>query len=181
MKKITKLLLFPLLVLTLLATTFANEGLGTTGKNDQVFLINGVQVKVLQHEYEMTMGEFVGQIQSKSYIHSIYMLFIENKGHQVEAPLHFFDHYNMDLQGAYYKQGQFDFLSLDEESIQRFDLYTLVKSHPPEELLDYPDFLLYDATMNQWYLFNEAGSESIYKLIEDARRSGCMKIINQLY
>lgn len=81
----------------------------------------------------------------------------ENLGAKVEAPANYswtWIH-TLDTPGFYYKEGQYDFLNLEGNSLNRFDIYTLIKSFTEETLEGYPETLIHDSTENQWYLFSE--------------------------
>ncbi len=141
-------------------------------------MINGVKVKAMQEEYHMTMGGVVQQIKGNAYNKAIYNIFVENKGSKVEAPANYSWQYNIDIPGYYYKTGQYDFLNSEGNSIKRFDIYTLVKSFPDETLAEYPEVLIYDATENQWYLFNDAAVQSINELVDTAFKNGFLKNVS---
>ena len=141
-------------------------------------MINGVKVKTMQEEYHMTMGGVVQQIKGNAYNKAIYNIFVENKGSKVEAPANYSWQYNIDIPGYYYKTGQYDFLNSEGNSIKRFDIYTLVKSFPDEALKGYPEVLIYDATENQWYLFNDAAIQSINELMDTATKNGFLEIVS---
>ncbi|MER2038447.1 MAG: copper amine oxidase N-terminal domain-containing protein [Solibacillus sp.] len=136
--------------------------------------IGGVKVKALQHEYHMTMGGVVQRSSGNAYNEAFYNIFIDNLGSKVEAPANYSWMYTMDTPGSYYKEAQYDFLDTDEKSIKRFDLYTLIKAFPEETLEGYPEILIYDATENQWYLFNETARQSVNQLLD----KGVFKIIS---
>jgi len=137
-------------------------------------VINGVKVKSLQQEYHMTMGGVVQQSNGNAYNETFYNTFVDNLGSKVEAPANYSWMYTMDTLGSYYKEGQYDFLDLEGNSLKRFDMYTLIKTFPDETLKGYPELLIYDATENQWYLFRETARQSIHKLLEH----GFFKIIS---
>ncbi len=141
-------------------------------------VIDGVKVKALQREYRMTMGGVVQEIKGNAYSKAIYNAFLENKGSEVEAPASYSWHVNLDTPGAYYKNGQYDFLDLKGNSIKRFDIYTLIQSFPAEILLKYPKALIHDVTTNKWYLFSDTAIQSINQLIDTASKNGFLKIIS---
>ncbi|NDI35781.1 stalk domain-containing protein [Chengkuizengella sediminis] len=140
--------------------------------------IDGVQVKALQHEYHMTMGGVVQQINGNAYNEAIYNIFMENKGDKVDAPENYSWMYTMDILGSYYKVGQYDFLDQEDDILKSFEIYNLVESFPNEDLEGYPEILLYDVTENQWYLFNDKARKSINQLIDTASKNGFLKIIS---
>ncbi len=167
--------------LRFLAETFGcnvNFENATVTVDSKPLTIDGVKVKVMQEEYHMTMGGVVQQIKGNAYNEAIYNIFIENKGSVVEAPANYSWQYTMDTLGSYYKDGQYDFLDAEGNSIKRFDIYTLIKTFPAEILNGYPEVLLYDVTENQWYLFNEVARQSIDQLIDTALGNGFLKIIS---
>ena len=141
-------------------------------------VLNSIEVKTLQWEYHMTMGGVVQQINGNAFNKAIYDIFLENKGDKTEAPAQYSWMVDIDTVGAYYKNGQYDFLDQNSNSLQRFDIYSLVESHPAEILAKYPKFLLYDATANQWYLFNNIAGQSINQLIDTANKNGFLKVIS---
>ena len=141
------------------------------------FAINDVKIKVFQEEYHMTMGGVVQQLKGNEYNKAIYNTFIKNIGNKTEEPANYGWWISLDSDGFYYKNGQYDFLGLDDKSIQRFDIYTMV-THYSDKTKSYPKYLLYDATTNQWYLFSKNASESINNIIEKARENGFIKIIS---
>lgn len=141
--------------------------------NTEPLVVEGVKVKALQYEYHMTMGGVVQQITGNAYNEAIYNIFLENKGKEVKAPTNYTWNIIVDP-GYYYKNGQYDFLDPDGNSIKRFDIYTLSSSYPKE----YPRALIYDATADKWYLFDHASIESISQLIETARENGFLKVIS---
>lgn len=141
-------------------------------------IIDNVKVKLIQHEYHMIMGGVVQQIKGNAYNKTIYNIFMENKGGKVEAPANYSWQYIMDNPGTYYKEGQYDFMDQEGNSIKRFDIYTLIDSFPVETSAGYPEVLIYDATENQWYLFNNTAKQSINLLIDKAFNNGFIKIIS---
>lgn len=141
------------------------------------FLIDQVEIKALQHEYHMTMGGVVQQVKANAYHEAIYNIFVENKGNSTNAPAKFSWGVHDSEYGSYYKIGQYDFLNSNEESVQQFDLYTLVKiggESPPES----PEILLYDGTEGQWYLFNAAAKDAVFQMINRAAQSGFLTVIS---
>jgi len=167
--------------LRFLAETFGckvNYSDFTVTVNTEPLVIDDVKVKALQHEYHMTMGGVVQQIIGNSYNEAIYKVLLENKGSEVEVPSSYSWQFNIDIPGAYYKNGQYDFLDVDNNTIQRFDIYSLIEAHPAEILAEYPKYLLYDATTNQWYLFSDTAKQSINQLMETASKNGFLEIIS---
>ena len=137
--------------------------------------INGIKIQALQEEFRMTTGGIVQQIKANAYNKAYYDLFITNKGTQTTAPAIYSWNYGdvFDTNGAYYKDGQYDFLCQNGNSIQRFDIYSLVVSDQQVEMpADYPTALLHDATSDQWYLFDNtafcSGNQRISTYMEDA-------------
>lgn len=142
----------------------------------EALFIDGVKVKAMQQEYHMTMGGKVEQVKGNAYNEAIYRIFEENKGVKVEAPANYGWHYDIDTPGFYSKNAQYDFIDQEGNSIKRFDIYSIVYSGqtPP----GYTGVLVYEASENQWYLFNDTASESIDQLINTARENGFLKIIS---
>lgn len=142
--------------------------------------INGVEIKAIQQEYHMTMGGVVQHIKGPSYNKSIHQIFTKNKGSKVPAPGNYSWQYNVYPPNAYYKQGQYDFLDQDGNSVQRFDVYRLSTSGPYSEksIIKEAKLLLYDASLDQWHLFDDVAYESIHRLIEAAARNGFITIIS---
>ncbi|MEL7567106.1 MAG: copper amine oxidase N-terminal domain-containing protein [Dehalobacterium sp.] len=141
-------------------------------------VINGVKVKAVQQEYHMTMGGILQQIKGNTYSKAIYEVFLENKGINAETPASYSWMVDIDTPGAYYKNGQYDFLNLNGNSIQRYDIYTLIESHPAEILAEYPKVLIYDATVDQWNLFSNSAVESLNQLIDTAAKNGFLTVIS---
>lgn len=138
-------------------------------------VINGIQVKALQYEFHMFMGGMVQQNSGNAYNETIYNIFVENKGRKVEAPAYYSWMYTIDTLGSYAKRGQYEFLDIEGDPIQRFDIYDLV---PNEFLEGYPKILLHDVSIDEWYLFSDAASQSIYKLIDTAGKNGFLTVIS---
>lgn len=139
--------------------------------------INGVQVKALQQEYHMTMGGVVQQIKANAINDAIYKLFAENKGDKVDAPASYSWMVNIDVPGSYYKNAQYDFLDAKGNSVKRIDLYySLVEAFPEDTLTGYPKVLIYDASEDQWYSFNENASNSINALVNKAVNNGSVTV-----
>ncbi|MFS1513005.1 copper amine oxidase N-terminal domain-containing protein [Chengkuizengella sp. SCS-71B] len=136
--------------------------------------IDGEQVKAMQHEYHMTMGGVVQQVNGNAYNEAIYNIFMENKGDKVGAPEHYSWSPNIDILGSYYKVGQYEFLDQEDDILKSFEIYNLVHS----DLEEYPEILLYDVTENQWYLFSNKAGKSINQLINTASKNGFLKIIS---
>jgi uncharacterized protein with PIN domain len=120
----------------------------------------------------------VQQINGNAFNKAIYDVFLENKGSKTEAPAKYSWMVDIDTVGGYYKYGQYDFLDQSGSGLQRFDIYSLIESHPAEILAKYPKFLLHDATANQWYLFNNTAGQSINQLIDTANKNGFLKVIS---
>jgi hypothetical protein len=140
----------------------------------EALVIDGVKVKALQQEYHMTMGGVVQQSSGNAYNETFYNAFVDNIGSKVEAPAHYSWMFTMDTLGSYYKEGQYDFLDIEGDSLKRFDIYSLIRTFPDDMLEGYPEVLIYDATENQWYLFSETARQSINQLLEN----GLFKIIS---
>lgn len=82
---------------------------------------------------------------------------------------------DMQTPGSYAESLQYDFLDHEGNMIKSYEIYTLVPSFPAELLDGYPEVLLYDATENQWYLFNEDARLSINQQVESAFKYGFVK------
>lgn len=150
----------------------------TVTVNTEPFLIDGVKVKALQYEYHMTMGGVIQQIKGNAYYEALYDVFLKNKGSTVEAPANDGWWVDIDTPGYYYKIGQYDFLDQNGNSIKRFDIYGLLKAFPTEILAGYPDYLIHDATTDQWNLFNDTAIQSICQLVETAGKNGFTTVIS---
>ncbi len=141
-------------------------------------VIDGVQVKALQQEYHMTMGGVVQQINGNAYNESIYNILVENKGEKVEAPASYSWMVNIDTPGSYYKNVQYDFLDQKGNSLARFDVYSLIRALPSELLSGYPEILIHDVSKDEWYLFSDTATQSIYQLMDTASKNGFLTIIS---
>ncbi|KMY51031.1 copper amine oxidase N-terminal domain-containing protein [Peribacillus loiseleuriae] len=164
-----------------LAETFGcnvNYKNSTVTVDTKPLVIDGVQVKALQSEYHMTMGGVVQQIKGNGYNEAIYNIFVENKGSKVKTPANYSWQIHYVSPGDYYKNGQYDFLDQEGNSIKRFDIYSLVQSYSVETLPGHPEVLIYDATEDQWYLFSDTASQSIYQLIDTASKNGFLTVIS---
>jgi hypothetical protein len=142
------------------------------------FVINGVKVKMLQYEYHMTMGGVISQIKGNVYNKNIYDAFIENMKNKVDAPASYSWMHDIDTIGHYYKLAQYDLMDQNDQSIQRFDTYSLVESFPEEVLSKYPKALLNDESAKQWYLFKDTASQSVNQIIDTARKNGFLEVIS---
>ncbi|WP_028609405.1 copper amine oxidase N-terminal domain-containing protein [Paenibacillus harenae] len=170
-----------LVPLRFIAETFGchvNYSNFTVAVDSKPLVIDGIQVKALQHEYHMIMGGVVQQVNGHAYNEDIYNIFLENKGRKVEAPANYSWHLDLDIPGSYYKNGQYDFIDNHGNSMVRFDIYTLIRSFPAETLSGYPDVLMYDASEDEWYLFSDKASQSINMLIDTASKNGFLTIIS---
>ena len=141
--------------------------------------INGIKIQALQYEYHMTMGGKVQQIKVNACNKAMYDLFMANKGNPTVAPAAYSWRLDLDTIGAYYKNCQYDFLDQNGNSIQQFDIYSLVMYDPPIETLPvYPTPLLYDATGDQWYLFSETAFQSVSQQIDTAIENDLVIVIS---
>lgn len=150
----------------------------TVTVNTEPLVINNVKVKALQYEYHMTMGGIVQQIQGNIYNKALYKIFNENKGKGIDAPANYSWQINLDVPGSYYKDGQYNFMSHENKSVQQFDLYSLNGPFPEEELKGYPKVLIHDVTADKWYLFTDKARESINQLINTATNNGFTKVLS---
>lgn len=139
--------------------------------------INGVEVQALRSEYRMTMGGVVEHIEGNAYIETIYQIFMENKVEKVETPSDYTWSVHSTVSGGYYKIRQYDFLDQSGESIQSFDIY-LIQSHTNQTLNESPEFLMYDATEDQWYLFSKEARNSIFHIVNTATKNGFLTEIS---
>lgn len=138
-------------------------------------VIDGMVVTALQNEYDATMGGVVQQINGNAYREAIYNIFMANIGVKVDAPKSFYWKPSIMSEGEYYREGQYDFIGINGQSIERFDIYSLVGSDKfPEE----PKVLVYNANADAWFLFNETAASSINKHVEIATRNGFLTIIS---
>lgn len=150
----------------------------TVNVDTEPLFINGVQVKALQQEYHMIMGGVVQQIHGNAYNKTIYNMFAKNKGEKVEAPSDYSWSFTIDTLGSYYKNAQYDFLDSKGKSLARYDVYSLIRSFPTELLKEYPETLVHDVSKDEWYLFSDTASQSIYKIIHNATNNGFLTIIS---
>lgn len=149
---------------------------GTVTVDTKPFVIDGVIVKALQHEYHATMGGIVQQIKGNGYNEAIYTIFMENKKIKVKAPANY-TWMSHPSTGEYYKGGQYDFLDQEGNSLERFDIYTLVRGFD-DKLSSQPQILIHVPTENQWYLFSEPAREAIFQLIDRATVNGFVTVIS---
>lgn len=113
------------------------------------------------------MGGVIQQSHGNAYNEAVYRMFVDNLGSIVEAPVKYsWNYYTLDVPGSYHKAAQYDFMDLVGNSLKRFDLYRLDNSFPNEDLKGYSQYLIHDATANEWYLFSETSSHSLYELID---------------
>lgn len=155
-----------------------NYSNATVAVDSPALVIDGVEVKALQYEYHMTMGGVVQQLKVNAYNQAIYDVLANHRGSNVEAPAYYSWMYTIDTLGSYYKGGQYDFLNPEGESIQQYDLYTLINTFPADMLEGYPKVLLHDVTENQWYLFDETAKQSIHQWIDAASQNGFFEVIS---
>ncbi|MFB9326359.1 copper amine oxidase N-terminal domain-containing protein [Paenibacillus aurantiacus] len=138
-------------------------------------VIDGMVVKALQNEYNATMGGVVQQVNGNAYSETIYNIFMANMGDKVDAPKSYYWKPSIMSSGEYYQEGQYDFIGINGQSIERFDIYSLVGAEKfPKE----PKVLVYNANADAWFLFNETAASSIKKYIEIATRNGFLTIIS---
>ena len=164
-----------------IAETFGSQvhyNQGTVNITTEPLLIEDEKIKVLRYEYHMTMGGIIQDIKGNAYHQALYKIFQEMKGDKVEAPKEYYWHFNLEAPGSYYKLGQFDFMSHDNNSVKQYDIYTLNQPFPEELLQGYPKVLLHDATEDNWYLFSEQAVKSIQQLMNSADHNGFSKIIS---
>lgn len=164
-----------------IAETFGSQvhyNQGTVNITTEPLLIEDEKIKVLRYEYHMTMGGVIQDIKGNAYHQALFKIFQEKKGDKVEAPKEYYWHFNLEAPGSYYKLGQFDFMSHDQNSVKQYDIYTLNQPFPEELLKGYPKVLLHDATEDSWYLFSEQAVKAIQQLINSADSNGFSKIIS---
>jgi hypothetical protein len=130
-------------------------------------VIDGVKVTALQQEYKLTLGSIVNQIKGNANIEAIYNNFVDNKGNKVDAP-------SDPTWSLQYGTGQYDFLDQEGNSIKQFDIYSSPRNSPEAA----PEFHIYDAIENQWYLFNDAANKSMYQFIDTATKNGFLTVIS---
>lgn len=107
----------------------------------------------------------------------MHRIFTKNMGKKIKQPNDYTWSVHSTVIGGYYKMGQYDFLNKEGSSIARYDLYSLVQSSD-KPLTGQPDVLIYDAAVDQWYEFNKTASDSIYSLMETAKRNGFVTVIS---
>jgi hypothetical protein len=164
-----------------IAETFGSQvhyNQGTVNITTEPLLIEDEKIKLLRYEYHMTMGGVIQDIKGHAYHQALFNIFQEKKGDKVEAPKEYYWHFNLEAPGSYYKLGQFDFMSHDNNSVKQYDIYTLNQPFPEELLQGYPKVLLHDTTEDSWYLFSEQAVKSIQQLIQSADNNGFSKIIS---
>ncbi|WHP42738.1 stalk domain-containing protein [Lysinibacillus boronitolerans] len=149
----------------------------TISIDTEPLMIKGMKVKAFLHEYHMTMGGVVEQINGNAYMEEMHRIFTKNMGTKIKQPDDYTWSVHSTVIGGYYKMGQYDFLNMEGRSIARYDLYSLVQSSD-KPLTGQPDVLIYDATVDQWYEFNKTASDSIYSLMETATRNGFVTVIS---
>ena len=138
----------------------------TVSVDCEPFVLDGVKVTALQHEYHMTMGGIIQQSRGNAYNEAVYQMFVKNMGSKVEAPVHYmWSPHGIDIPGSYLKSGQYDFLDKEGNSIKQFDVYYLYQSFPIELLEGYPKWLIHDVTKDHWYIFNETAGNNLYNFI----------------
>lgn len=163
--------------LRFIAETFASKvdySNSTVKIDTEPLVIDGVKVTTLQQEYHMTMGGVVNQIKNDAMIEAIYNTIVDNKGSKVEAPSDYT--WSMPNPGGYYKSGQYDFLDQTGNSIKQFDIYSYVSTLGSP--VTAPEYLVFDATEKQWYLFNEVASRAVYQFIDTATKNGYLTVIS---
>lgn len=141
-------------------------------------MIKGEKVDALNYEYHMTMGGSISEMKVNSYNKVIYDIFLENQESKVDSPVKYGWTPDMDTVGAYYKNVQYNFKDITNKDIQEFGIYSLINAHPMEDLKDYPEMLLHDATADEWYLFREDAFKSLGQLIDSVREKGVLKEIS---
>lgn len=139
-------------------------------------VIDGVEVEAFQEEHHMILGGIVNQIHGHGYHEAIYNIFVENKGEVVEEPSNYSWNSSHLSPGDYYKSGQYDFLDQEGNSIKRFDIYTLVRSM--DDVDQDPEVFIYEANVNQWYMFNYKASRDISQLSDTAAMNGFLTEIS---
>lgn len=153
-----------------------NYSNSTVSVDTKPLIINDVKVDAIQHEYHMFMGGVVQQIQGNANIDAIYQTIMKYKHEKVEAPAHYSWQADIDTPGFFHKNAQYDFLNSTGTSIKQYDIYSLlIQSSAP---INTHKILLHDVTENQWYVFSQAGHDSIIKQIENARVNGFLVIIS---
>lgn len=138
-------------------------------------VIDGIEVKALQEEHHMILGGIVNQIHGNGYNEAIYNIFVENKGEKVEEPSNYSWNSSHLSPGDYYKGGQYDFLDQDGNTIQRFDIYTLVRTFDEDQN---PDVLIHDPNIDQWYQFSDTAKLDILRLSDTASMNGFLTEIS---
>lgn len=140
--------------------------------------IAGVKVNVLQYEYRMTMGSVVQELRGNAYHDAVYQMMVESTGAKVDAPVSFSSNPGPDQPGAYYKNGQYDFLDAEGDLIKQVEIYSLYQSFPAETLVGYSEFLLYDATEDQWYELSNTARDAIGQILDTATNNGFLTVIS---
>lgn len=146
--------------------------------NSAALVINNVKVKAVQQEYHMIIGGVVQQIAGNAYNNAIYDIFNKNMVSKAGTPPYYSWTYSMDSPGSYYKEAQFDFLDEQGNNVKQVDIYTLINASSENAAETYPEILIHDATVDQWYLFSEAARKSVYQIIDTAAKNGFLQIIS---
>lgn len=162
-----------------LAETFGcnvNYKNSTVTVDTKPLIIDGVKIETLNYVMPMTMGEIEKQMKGHAYIEAIYDIFIKNKGSMIETPDYTARKWMLAEPGDYYLHARYVFFDQKGNSIKDFSIYSVYQgsSESPKD----SEYAIYDATENQWYLFNETASNSIYQLLDTASTNGFTTVIN---
>jgi len=143
--------------------------------NTTPIYVDGIKINAVQSEYHMTIGGVVQKMSGNANIEALYQLFETNKAKQIDEPADFAWNFNMVENGSYLKFRQYDFLDSYGNSIKQFDLYALVAA---QGIKDAPNYLLYDANEEKWYIFDDKAIEAFWKLIDTASNNGYLSIVS---
>lgn len=138
-------------------------------------------VKGLQQENRNIASSTVFELKANSYIKDIYQIYLANKGDEVEAPLYSRYGYDVSTPGTYVQTMHHDFVDQNNKVLQGFEIAWLYNSKyepfPAELLEGLPEYLLYDVTNNQWYIFNENAAKSIEQILQKAQNNNLLEVI----
>lgn len=129
-----------------------------------VIKIDGVAIDSVCSEYNMTVGGWEYEQKSKSSINNFYKYLVAGQKTEVPAPKYY---HSICLDANTYGQnGHYKFLSADKTILREVYIYQIT-FWPPEPSPDYTTQLIYDATFDKWFLFNDDDWRKFQKLIDN--------------
>jgi len=141
-------------------------------------VIKGVKVKAVQQEYYFYTGSIIEQIEGNSQIEALYSIFMKDKGSGVKAPLSHIESIASSSPGGYYNSEQFSFMDQEGSTVNRFDLYSLTEHSSGKTTKEEPEYLVFAAHENKWYVFDKKSRESIRQRMDIAEKNGLSKIVS---